>query len=214
MITSYKSLFPASAPAPVESFRYPETQAADGAPSGGAPLTGEEDEIAQLLLRAHAEGVREGEELERERARQEIQKERVRVEEAILKFQTEVSEYFSRVESEVVQLAVAIAEKILRREVQTDPLLVTKMTKDILNNLHQQTQITVRVHPDQAEMWRLERRPHDDKVKLEIVPDPSVSAGNCVLQTELGATEIGIAVQLQEIESGLLDLLAQTPDQK
>ena len=45
----------------------------------------------------------------------------------------------------------------------------------------------------------------------EIKEDPAVEPEQCVLQTELGTTELGIEVQLKEIEQGLMDLLAQRP---
>ena len=35
---------------------------------------------------------------------------------------------------------------------------------------------------------------------------------NCILETELGSTELGLESQLKEIETGLFDLLAQRPD--
>jgi len=216
MSTSYKSLFPASAPAPVESFRYPESHGVEGAAeSGSAQITGDDDELPQLLLRAHAEGVREGEELERARAKQQLEQERAKITETILRFQTGVAEYFSRIELEVVQLSLAIAAKILRREAHADPSLLAKLTKGVLESLHQQTKVNVRVSPAQVESWRGELRAHEDgKVAIEVIADDSVPADHCVLQTELGMTEIGIDVQLHEIENGMLDLLAQAPDQR
>ena len=42
----------------------------------------------------------------------------------------------------------------------------------------------------------------------EVVEDPAVEPDRCILQTELGTTELGTEIQLKEIEQGLLDLLA------
>jgi hypothetical protein len=38
-----------------------------------------------------------------------------------------------------------------------------------------------------------------------------VQAENCVLETELGTTAVGIAAQFRELENGLFDLLALSP---
>jgi flagellar assembly protein FliH len=213
MSSSYKSFFPPSAPAPIENFAYAE---AGGNHAGMQPevdVSAESDEVTQLLMRAHAEGVREGEEKERARGAEQLAQERVKVTEAILRFRSEVADYYSRTELEVVQLALAIASKILQREAEADPLLTAKLARGVLEKLHQSTEVRVRVQPADVELWRSELAPHrDGKVALEVLGDDSVLPGNCVLETEVGTTEIGLAGQFKEVESGLFDLLALKPE--
>ena len=48
----------------------------------------------------------------------------------------------------------------------------------------------------------------------EIVEDASVLPQSCILETDMGSTELGIETQLKEIENGLFDLLAQRPQAK
>jgi flagellar assembly protein FliH len=209
MSTSYKSLFPA-APPPVESFPYPEAQT--GLPISQPQPRDANDEIGELLLRAHAEGVREGETKERARVQELVEGERAKITETILQFQTSVSEYFSRTEAEVVQLSLAIAAKILQREAQADPMLIGKLAKSVLDGLHHNTKVKVRVAPDEKKEWREALAAHHDaETALEVVADTSVQPQGCVLETELGSTEIGIDAQLRELESGLFDLMAESP---
>lgn len=212
MSSSYKSFFAPSAPAPVEDFRYPEM---DGlAPSDALESDSTEgDEITQLLMRAHAEGVREGEEKERARGAAQLAQERARITEAILRFQTEIADYYLRTEGEVVQLALAIAAKILQREAEADLVLAQKLARGVLEKLHQSTQVRVRVQPGEIGLWRSELAPHGDgKVAVEVFADEAVATGHCILETQLGKTEIGLAEQFREIENGLLDLLALKPE--
>jgi flagellar assembly protein FliH len=211
MSTSYKSLFP-SAAAPVESFPYPDAGGAGSAAniSTGAPDTN--DQMGDLLLRAHAEGVREGEQKERVRIKELIDQERAKITETILHFQTSVSDYFSRTELEVVQLALAIAAKILHREARADPALLGKLAKAVLDDLHQNTKVKIRVASCEAEAWRTELVAHQDgKTAIEVIGDSSLKPQSCLLETELGTTDIGIEAQLHELENGLFDLLAETP---
>ena len=211
MSTSYKSLFPPSPPAPVENFAYPD--AGGDHTVAQSELETEGDEVTQLLMRAHAEGVREGEEKERARGAEQLARERARITEAILRFQSEVAEYYSRTELEVVQLALAIASKILQREAEADPLLTTRLARGVLEKLHRNTEVRVRANPAEAELWRSELAAHHDaKVTLEVVADAEVEAGSCVLETELGTTEISVAGQMKEIENGMFDLLALKPE--
>jgi flagellar assembly protein FliH len=212
MSSSYKSLFPpAAAPAPIETFRYPET------PHGLPAVEGDEmggpsnDEITELLLKAHAEGVKEGEEKERARAVERLVEEQNKISAAVEQFQSQVTQYYSRTELEVVQLAMAIASKILQRETLADPALVAKLAKAVLDKLHQNTKVRVRVHPRDVDNWRTYFSRHNDKqVPIEVLGDESVGPENCFLETELGATQVGAEAQLKEVEAGLFDLLAET----
>lgn len=45
----------------------------------------------------------------------------------------------------------------------------------------------------------------------EVHEDSALPPGECRIETSLGTTEVGIESQLKEIESGLLDLLAERP---
>jgi hypothetical protein len=45
----------------------------------------------------------------------------------------------------------------------------------------------------------------------EVHEDAQLAAGECRMETSLGTTEAGIEAQLKEIETGLLDLLAERP---
>jgi flagellar assembly protein FliH len=211
MSTSYKSLFPpAAAPAPIEPFRYPDTPhgLADNSEFEGDASN---DEITELLLKAHAEGVKEGELKERARGVERLLEEQNRISVTVEQFQSQVAAYYSRTESEVVQLALAIASKILHRETQADPALVAKLAKGVLDKLHQNTKVRVRVHSPDVENWRQYfSRNNDKQVAIEIIADQSIGPENCLLETDLGATQVGIDAQIKEVETGLLDLLAES----
>ncbi len=211
MSTSYKSLFPPAAPAPIEPFRYAETpHGSIGENSGHEPGEPSNDDITELLLRAHAEGVKEGEAKERARGVERLVEEQNKVNVAVEQFQTQVAAYYARTESEVVQLALAIASKILHRETHADPALVAKLAKGVLDKLHQNTKVRARVHPPDVENWRSYfSRNSDRQISVEVIGDESVGPEDCLLETELGSTQVGIGAQLKEIESGLFDLLAE-----
>ncbi len=148
------------------------------------------------------------------RARLEAQLAQVRegVRGAVEDFARERTIYYRRVEGEVVQLALSIARKILHREAQLDPFLLAGIVRVALDQIESNTKVMVRVHPRQAAEWReLFRRDPTPQTALEIVDDPTLEPERCVLQTELGTTELGVEVQLKEIEQGLLDLMAQRP---
>ena len=111
-----------------------------------------------------------------------------------------------------MNLALAIARKILHREAQLDPMLLAGMVRVALEKIEAGTEVVVRVCPERAADWRdYFTRTIDPQDVPEVVEDPTLEADACVIQTQLGKTELGAAAQLKEIEQGLLDLLAQRP---
>lgn len=126
-------------------------------------------------------------------------------------FERERQEYYLRAERELVQLALTIARKILQRESTIDPLLLAGMVRVQLERMNQSTKTNVRVHPDQVSDFRSYFARHLQEMQPEVIEDVSLELHRCVLQSELGTTEIGPDVQLKEIEQGLLDLEAARP---
>ncbi len=141
-----------------------------------------------------------------------LAKHRAEMGRALHEFAGERQDYYRRVEGEVVQLALAIARKILHREVQIDPHALAGIVRVTLEKLDTGTKVNLRVHPKEATDWR-----HYFACQAEDLPtpdvheDPAIPAGECRIETSLGSTEVGLESQLKEIETGLLDLLAERP---
>jgi flagellar assembly protein FliH len=134
---------------------------------------------------------------------------------AVREFARERETYFHRVEAEVVALAVAIARKILHREAQVDPLLLAGVVRVGLDNVVSGTRVRLRVHPDQVQAWQgFFSQQHDLQSLPELMGDATLGPGHCILETELGSTDLTLESQLKEIEQGFFDLLAQRPQKQ
>lgn len=130
---------------------------------------------------------------------------------AIDAFERERKGYFARVENEVVRLALSIAAKILHREAQVDPMLVAALVQIAVNQLKENTAVTVRVHPENAAAWRERLAATPQWAAVTVAEDPELQLGDCFLETELGSANFSLAAQLKEVEQGFFDVLAQTP---
>jgi flagellar assembly protein FliH len=132
--------------------------------------------------------------------------------ETVRQFALQRESYFERVEGEVVLLALSIARKILHREAQIDPLLLTGIVRVALDTLNEGTQVRLRTNPQEVLLWRDYFTHTNGLARIpEIVGDASLQAGRCVLETDLGSTSISLDTQLKEIEQGFLDLLKHRP---
>ena len=124
----------------------------------------------------------------------------------ILKFDEERDRYLHAVEHEVVELALEIAARVLRREVQMDPLLLTGAVRVALGQLANTTKVLLRVPAADFDMWTeaIEHLPNL-AAKPKVLADDGMRLGDCVIETQLGSVDLGIRSQLKEIERGFFD---------
>ena len=147
----------------------------------------------------------------RQEYEQKLDAARTSITAALRAFETERAEYYARVEAEVVQLALAIAAKILHREAQVDSMLVAALVRMAMEKMRDGSSVTVRVGRGNSKRWKefFERQP--GAARFEVVEDEGLSDKDCVLETELGSTNFGLDTQLKEVERGFFDLLALRP---
>jgi flagellar assembly protein FliH len=161
---------------------------------------------------AFERGVLEG----RTRAKAEFDKQadaaRAAIANAVAAFKSQRESYFGRVEPEIVQLSLAIARKILHREVQMDPLLLTGLVHVALDKLESGTRVRLRANPADIHSWsEYFARPDSRQPCPELIGDPELKPGECALEGDMGSTQISVETQLKEIEQGFFDLLEQRP---
>jgi flagellar assembly protein FliH len=178
-------------------------------PSSGNPASASDPEAEQ---KGYAKGLAEGESRARASFEQSLTSLRVELSETLRQFDIQRESYFQRVERDVVQLALSIARKILHREAQIDPLLLTAIVRVALDTLNEGTQVRLRTNPQEIPSWRDHFNQTGNLSPVpELIGDASLDAGCCVLETDLGNTHISLEAQLKEVEQGFLDLLEQRP---
>ena len=164
-------------------------------------------EMQRRVETARKESRAEAREEWQEELEDRVAEERTRVVRVCEEFARERSKYFADVEAEVVRLALAIAARVLHREAELDPLLLTGVVRVALEKVAEDSATVLRVPSAEVEMWR-EVASSD---ATNVVGDERMKAGECVLETSVGKVELGVSAQLEEIEKGFFDLLQQRP---
>jgi flagellar assembly protein FliH len=121
----------------------------------------------------------------------------------------ERARYFAAVEQEVVKLSLAIAARILHREVKMDPLLLAGAVRVALEKIQGDGEPILRIPARHFEEWKTLFS--GSTQAINIIPDEHLEDGTCLLETPVGSVNFGIEVQLAEIERGFFDLLQQRP---
>jgi flagellar assembly protein FliH len=198
-----------------EPFQYAtileDTKKGNGGAESAWTRPGSKPEGEQREKEAFERGLKEGENRAKAACEARVTATRDAIYKALEAFRREREEYFSRVEPEVVQLSLAIARKILHREAQIDPLLLTGLAHVALEKLDSGTRVRLRVPPADTHFWNECFAQSGGAIVAEISGDPSLKHGECVLETEIGSTQISLETQLKEIEQGFFDLLEQRP---
>jgi flagellar assembly protein FliH len=206
MALEYRDLgaFPASGSAAGRPHGTRFTDADGKSTVDGLLSKAEADERIKL---ARAEGALQA----RQEYEQKLDAARASIATALKNFETERSEYYARVEAEVVQLALAIAAKILHREAQVDPMLVAALVRMATEKMRDGSSVTVRVGQGNGKRWKEFFDRQLGAARIEVVEDEGLNDKDCVLETELGSTNFGLDTQLKEVERGFFDLLALRP---
>jgi flagellar assembly protein FliH len=179
------------------------------------PATGVEFEerLAEETRRAFETGRAEGRRAEREAmapsAAAETERRRRQISELVEGFARERDRYLQAVEQEVVRLALAVAARILRREAQMDPLLLTGAVRVALGQLAATSEVRIRVPANEADLWT-ETIAHlpNLAIKPQVVAEEGMLLGDCVVESKAGSVDLGVRSQLGEIERGFFDRAA------
>lgn len=106
-------------------------------------------------------------------------------------------------ESDVVQLSLAIARRVLHRELSIDSGAMQALIQVALARLSRQEIYRVRIHPAQETALRIALAAHHSAV--EILTDARLDSGSLIFETNRGKMDASVSAQLEEIERGLTD---------
>ncbi len=113
----------------------------------------------------------------------------------------------SEAEADVVQLSLAIAKRILHRELTTDPESIQGVVHAALRKLQNREVASVRVCPSAVETIRLVLERAGINPAVSVISDPKMQNGDLVFETTLGELDASIETQLKEIQRGFSDRL-------
>lgn len=129
---------------------------------------------------------------------------RERLVETIERLSNLSAEITSHIESDLVELALQIAKKVVRREVSIDREIALTLVRVSLGKLNQRTAAKVHLNSDDLAFVQKHADSLDFRGTLELIEDQSISPGGCLIHTETGDIDARIESQFDEIAFGLL----------
>jgi flagellar assembly protein FliH len=181
-----------------------------GISSGCASSENENEAAKRSFESGRARGREEGRQMEREAhatlTDSEAERQRRQLGALVTRFSEESESYLREVEREVVKLALAVASRILRREAQMDPLLLTGAVRVALGQLAASSEVRLLVPAVELELWReaIAHLPHL-AIKPQVAEGEGMRLGDCRIESHVGTVDLGVRAQLAEIERGFFD---------
>jgi flagellar assembly protein FliH len=184
-----------------------EESGAEATPDWEAQIAELQQAMETRAREAHAAGFREGEAAARNRAQAEMQALIERTAKTIDELSSLRGRLRREAETDVLRLSLAIARRILRRELAVDPDAMRGIVVAALEKLQGKEISRVKVHPSHAAVLSNCLKTMRSGALIELIADPARQPGSVVFETERGNLDASVETQLQEIERGLTDRL-------
>lgn len=175
--------------------------AADEADAGVVPvsLADQQARLAALERDAFTKGYAQGERAGLEAGAKRAEAMLRRVAHTLEELSTLRDAMVRQSEQELVQLAVAIARRILRREVAVDPQLIGALAHVALERVGSAIPAVIRLHPEDYAIVSAQQSADWAGRQVQVLPDPSVSRGGCLVESEFGYIDASVDAQVGEI---------------
>ncbi|PHS03419.1 MAG: hypothetical protein COA78_18140 [Blastopirellula sp.] len=168
-------------------------------------------EAEELRLKAEQQGQIDAVRNARKSLKQEVDAQAATVIPALKNVVTQIAQakqqWVQQWEESAVHIAIAIAEKIIHREIENRPDISQEMIRQTLTMASRCGQIKVHLNPKDIEsMERTSGVMLKELKKLapsDIVPNENIAQGGCFIETQFGSIDNTIESQLKRIESEL-----------
>ncbi len=124
--------------------------------------------------------------------------------------------FLRQAQPEILKLSLAVAEKVIGREVSESPDIVLDLIRKSMKRLKDKAQLHIRVNPEDLELVREARADLlasvDGVEKIEVSDDRRVGRGGCVIESPNGTLDARIATQLRELERSITKAASRESD--
>ena len=118
------------------------------------------------------------------------------------------------IEQEVVELALAIARKVICREIEVDKEVVVCVAREALSKIEDPGNVKIKMNPSDLQFINETKYQLSELIgnidNVTIEPGENIRSGGCVIETNLGEIDARIEQQLQAVEESFRAALENT----
>ena len=171
-------------------------------------------QFAAVEREAYAKGYEAGEQAGLATGAQRADAIVVRMAQALDELAAVRAQMIRQTERQMVELALAVARRIIHREVSLDRDLLIAMARVALDRLGESAQITVRLHPEDFEATNADRVSRVMGTCVTVLEDPRLERGACMVESDLGTLDVSVDAQIEEVARALLGARRISDDER
>lgn len=162
---------------------------------------------AELRKKAYEEGFQKGYSEGLSQAKGRMEEALGRLEAILRELEDFRRRAFGRAEEEILELAIAVAKKVLRRELMSDRQWVLRTLKEAIEKVTEGDTVKIYLSPDDIDLVKEHQGELLEGVKgprgVVLHADPGITPGGCFIETEFGHIDARLESQLEAIAQGL-----------
>ena len=126
----------------------------------------------------------------------------------LVNFMNAKQDVFEYIAPDILEISVNIAKTIIKKELEADPQVLINTIVDVLKTVSKsEPKVTIKVRPQSVQFIK-DTIPnityqYGIESKINIIADPSIEEGGCVLQTNNGIVDASIDTQIEIIKKAL-----------
>ncbi|WP_019553199.1 FliH/SctL family protein [Propionispira raffinosivorans] len=125
--------------------------------------------------------------------------------------ETEKENCVQQAEKQIIELVMAIADKVLPQHFIDAPQLILPMVRSALNKVKDQNNIVIRVSPPNYEFVLMGKNEFqsmlDGQGTLKISSDPALGDSDCIIESANGNVDARLATQLEIVKKSIQEVL-------
>jgi flagellar biosynthesis/type III secretory pathway protein FliH len=137
--------------------------------------------------------------------------------EALLQLKNLRGETYHNIEKEVVELALAIARKVVCREIEMDREVVVCVAREALARIEDPGKIKIKMNPHDLQFINETRNKLSDLIgnidNVSLEADENIQSGGCIIETDLGEIDARIENQIQAVEESFRNAIENSGPQ-
>jgi flagellar assembly protein FliH len=172
-----------------------------------AELADARAETAQRVQEAFAAGKREGDALVRQALDERLEAELEKLRGLLRELNLAGPKLRKQTEEELVRLSVAIARRILHRELTVDPAALQGLVKAAFDRLDRREIKEIRTDANSVASVKRIVEGLGTSGSVQVIADASLRPGSLVIEVPRGQLDASLETQLVEIERGFVDIV-------
>ena len=123
----------------------------------------------------------------------------------------QVHEIMSTAEPQIVEIALAVASKVVAREIEENPMMILPIVRKAVEKVKDQEMVEIRVNPQDFDMVLMAKKELQVLIgreqALKLTADNTIASGGCVIDTSNGTVDARLDTQFEMIRKALTEVL-------